>query len=82
MVTALYTHPDMLDHEPGRNHPERPERLQSVLGALKEASGLHLEPRAAPPARWSTPSARSPATRSAAPSAPSVRPAIMPSRTV
>jgi acetoin utilization deacetylase AcuC-like enzyme len=48
MVTALYTHPDMLDHEPGRNHKERPERLQAVLGALKEASGLHLEPRAAP----------------------------------
>jgi acetoin utilization deacetylase AcuC-like enzyme len=48
MATALYTHPDMLDHAPGRNHPERPERLQSVLGALKDASGLDLEPRAAP----------------------------------
>jgi acetoin utilization deacetylase AcuC-like enzyme len=48
MVTALYTHPDMLDHEPGRNHPERPERLKAVLGALKDASGLDLEPRAAP----------------------------------
>ena len=48
MVTALYTHPDMLDHEPGRNHPERPERLKAVLGALKDASDLDLEPRAAP----------------------------------
>jgi acetoin utilization deacetylase AcuC-like enzyme len=47
MATALYTHPDMLDHAPGRNHAERPERLSAVLGALK-ASGLHLEPRAAP----------------------------------
>ncbi len=48
MATALYTHPDMLDHEPGRNHKERPERLKAVLGALKDASGLDLEPRAAP----------------------------------
>jgi acetoin utilization deacetylase AcuC-like enzyme len=48
MATALYTHPDMLDHEPGGNHKERPERLQAVLGALKDASGLALEPRAAP----------------------------------
>ena len=48
MVTALYTHPDMLDHEPGRNHKERPERLKAVLGALKDAGGLDLEPRAAP----------------------------------
>src|SRR5579871_784002 len=48
MTTALYTHPDMLDHAPGRSHPERPERLQAVLGALKDASDLDLEPRAAP----------------------------------
>ncbi|HXQ11793.1 MAG TPA: histone deacetylase family protein [Caulobacteraceae bacterium] len=47
MATALYTHPDMLEHQPGRNHPERPERLSAVIGALK-ASDLHLEPRAAP----------------------------------
>jgi acetoin utilization deacetylase AcuC-like enzyme len=38
----------MLDHEPGRNHKERPERLKAVLGALKDASDLHLEPRPAP----------------------------------
>ncbi|HLI67697.1 MAG TPA: histone deacetylase family protein [Caulobacteraceae bacterium] len=48
MATALYTHPDMLDHAPGRNHPERPERLSAVLSALKDASDLDLEPRAAP----------------------------------
>ena len=47
MATALYTHPDMLDHEPGRNHKERPERLKAVLAALKDAGGLDLEPRAA-----------------------------------
>ena len=38
----------MLDHRPGRNHPERPERLKAVLGALKDAGDLKLEPRAAP----------------------------------
>jgi acetoin utilization deacetylase AcuC-like enzyme len=48
MATALYTHPDMLDHVPGSRHPERPERLKAVLGALKDAGGLGLEPRAAP----------------------------------
>jgi acetoin utilization deacetylase AcuC-like enzyme len=48
MATALYTHPDMLGHHPGRGHPERPERLQAVLAALKDASDLDLEPRAAP----------------------------------
>jgi acetoin utilization deacetylase AcuC-like enzyme len=48
MTTALYTHPDMLDHQPGRNHREQPERLKAVLGALKDAGDLHLEPRAAP----------------------------------
>jgi acetoin utilization deacetylase AcuC-like enzyme len=47
MTTALYTHPDMLDHQPGRNHAERPERLSAVLAALK-AANLHLELRAAP----------------------------------
>jgi acetoin utilization deacetylase AcuC-like enzyme len=48
MATALYTHPDMLGHTPPPRHPEQPERLQAVLGALKDASDLHLEPRAAP----------------------------------
>jgi acetoin utilization deacetylase AcuC-like enzyme len=48
MTTALYTHPDMLGHEPGLRHPERPERLTAVLNALEGAAGLHLERRAAP----------------------------------
>ena len=48
MATALYTHPDMLDHRPGGRHDDKPERLVSVLGALKAASPLDLEPRAAP----------------------------------
>ncbi len=48
MATALYTHPDMLGHVLPPMHPERPERLNAVLGALKEAGDLDLEPRAAP----------------------------------
>jgi acetoin utilization deacetylase AcuC-like enzyme len=35
---TLFTHPDMLEHRPGAGHPERPERLQAVLGALADAS--------------------------------------------
>jgi acetoin utilization deacetylase AcuC-like enzyme len=48
MTVALYTHPDMLDHQPGGGHPERPERLRAVLTALKAADDLDLQPRAAP----------------------------------
>ncbi len=38
MTVALYTHHDMLGHQPGAHHPESPERLQSVLGALDDAT--------------------------------------------
>ncbi|MFN3513347.1 MAG: histone deacetylase family protein [Phenylobacterium sp.] len=48
MTIALYTHPAMLDHRPGEGHPERPERLASVLASLDDASGLDLERREAP----------------------------------
>ena len=48
MPIALYTHPDMLDHRPGVRHPERPERLASVLDALNDATGLGLDRREAP----------------------------------
>ena len=34
MVTALITHPACLTHVPPSGHPERPERLRSVLAAL------------------------------------------------
>jgi acetoin utilization deacetylase AcuC-like enzyme len=47
MTVALYTHSDMLDHRPGRRHPERPERLEAVLGALED-SDLDLAPNEAP----------------------------------
>jgi acetoin utilization deacetylase AcuC-like enzyme len=41
MSLALYTHPDMLGHNPGghperEEHPERPERLAAVLAALED----------------------------------------------
>ena len=34
----LLTHAACLDHEPGRYHPERPERLRAVLAALDDAA--------------------------------------------
>ena len=37
----------MLDHRPGERHPESPERLASVLGALQDAT-LDLAPNDAP----------------------------------
>jgi len=47
MAIALYTHPDMLGHEPHDRNPERPARLAAVTAALA-ASDLDLEPREAP----------------------------------
>jgi acetoin utilization deacetylase AcuC-like enzyme len=41
LTTALLTHPDCALHEMGEHHPECPERLHSVLAALK-ASRLPL----------------------------------------
>ena len=48
MTVAIYTHPDMFDHRPGVSHPERPERLAAVTGALDDAIGLDLMVRDAP----------------------------------
>jgi acetoin utilization deacetylase AcuC-like enzyme len=47
MTVALYTHEDMLDHRPGVRHPERPERLRAVTGALGD-SDLKFMVREAP----------------------------------
>jgi len=33
----IYTHPSCLDHHPGAGHAERPQRLQAVTEALREA---------------------------------------------
>ncbi|MDZ4375766.1 MAG: histone deacetylase family protein [Phenylobacterium sp.] len=38
MTLALYTQADMFDHRPGARHPERPERLRSVLDSLQDAT--------------------------------------------
>lgn len=46
MSAALFTHPDMIEHQPGEGHPERPERLRAVLDAIDDAD-LLLERRAA-----------------------------------
>ena len=48
MDVALYTHLDMLQHRPKEGHPERPERLMAVTGALADASDLRLDTRPAP----------------------------------
>jgi acetoin utilization deacetylase AcuC-like enzyme len=47
MAIALYTHPDMLGHEPHAGNPERPGRLAAVTAALT-GSSLDLDPREAP----------------------------------
>lgn len=39
MTVLLVTHPRFLDHEAGRGHPERPERLTAVLEGI-DAAGL------------------------------------------
>ncbi len=46
MALALYTHADMLGHRPHEGHPERPERLAAVTGALDD-SDLVLDRREA-----------------------------------
>ncbi|CAN5171523.1 histone deacetylase family protein [soil metagenome] len=46
MSATVFTHPDMLSHQPGLGHPESPARLQAVLDAL-DASGLGRDRRAA-----------------------------------
>jgi acetoin utilization deacetylase AcuC-like enzyme len=48
MEVALYTHLDMLDHRPGDNHAERPERLRAVIDALEDDVSLDLEAFEAP----------------------------------
>ena len=47
MPIPIFTHSDMLGHEPGEGHPERPERLAAVTSALADA-GLDGDLREAP----------------------------------
>ena len=47
MVVSLFTHPDMLAHDMGQGHPERPERLAAVMAAIDDQTGLDLQRHAA-----------------------------------
>ena len=48
MTIGFFTHSDMLDHRPGEGHPECPQRLAAVIGALSAASDLDMESFEAP----------------------------------
>lgn len=48
----VITHPACLEHDPGPDHPERPERLQAVLDALQAAFGDSLQWQQARPAKY------------------------------
>jgi acetoin utilization deacetylase AcuC-like enzyme len=48
MPVTLFSHPLMLQHQPGADHVESPERLQAVLDALDDA-GWSMERRVARP---------------------------------
>lgn len=51
MATLLYTHKDCLDHDTGKGHPERADRLRAVLQALEdEATFSGLVRKTAPEA--------------------------------
>jgi acetoin utilization deacetylase AcuC-like enzyme len=47
-ITRLYTHRDCLEHRPGPHHPESPQRLEAVLGALRADVFSALDWRDAP----------------------------------
>jgi acetoin utilization deacetylase AcuC-like enzyme len=50
-MLLVATDPRFAEHDPGRRHPERPQRLEAVLAGLDDFDGgdaiRHLEPRAA-----------------------------------
>src|SRR3546814_20110830 len=48
MSTILYSHPACIEHRPGTQHPERPERLKAILAALEEDEFQGLDRREAP----------------------------------
>jgi acetoin utilization deacetylase AcuC-like enzyme len=48
MTTLLFTHPVCAEHEPGANHPERPDRLRAVQAALDADAFAGLERCQAP----------------------------------
>ncbi|MBA4741764.1 MAG: histone deacetylase family protein [Azoarcus sp.] len=48
MSTLIYSHPACFEHRPGPGHPESPERLKAVLGALQKPDFAELKWREAP----------------------------------
>ncbi len=38
-TTFIYTHPDCTEHDTGRGHPERPERIAALLEAMEALAG-------------------------------------------
>lgn len=48
MTTGLFTHADCLRHDTGPGHPERIDRLRTVLSALERPEFAQLERREAP----------------------------------
>ncbi len=48
MTTLYYSHPDFLNHHPGDDHPDSPERLISIAQALKNPLFANLTPILAP----------------------------------
>lgn len=47
-TTIVFTHAACLEHQPGPHHPESPERLKAVVGALQTPEFAALEWRDAP----------------------------------
>ena len=50
MNTALFSHSACLYHDTGLGHPESPDRLRAVIGALEAEEFTWLDRREAPPA--------------------------------
>jgi acetoin utilization deacetylase AcuC-like enzyme len=50
MATLLISHPSFLEHDTGPYHPERPDRLRAILGALEDPAFDTLVRLAAPAA--------------------------------
>jgi acetoin utilization deacetylase AcuC-like enzyme len=50
MATLLISHPSFLEHDTGPHHPERPDRLRAILGALEDPAFDGLVRLAAPAA--------------------------------
>lgn len=48
MTTLLYSHPICIEHDPGRGHPECPDRLRSVMSGFEDGDFTALERHEAP----------------------------------